>query len=747
MNCKIKVFQIIYIYLIINVIFLCNYVFSKTENEKETIVVKFLKQNPDIYVPEVENEELKLMNEYLSEKRKDKETKVIIDFEYFYYDDYQLDSPNQLMMMFKNSTTDIIVMEDMFLFWEVSNIYSYMSMMDFDLFIDFYDKYFLDLTKYFDNNKDFYQFNDKKFLKDGTIKNKLYAIPYELDYDVLFYQNELFNKEELNLMKSLNWHDFIKRTEFSKLNSKTPINIYFLNYEDILNYFVEYISGYFNLSQEKNEHFYKALYTKEAKKRYEEFRNIMYNPLNITSTIYSNYPLEDNLISFLNGDYSFFKGKASFQYFMKYFGFTNVSFILPPKDYTVLNKKYLVINKKSTIDPSILVEIVQHFTSKEWQYIRAQYFNKVPTYDINQYSTDSFIKDYFDRNPSINSTLNEMNPIHIKDVFLSKFSAPFIEIRYVFSYAILQFLLNFNFTVDYFTDIIENIYILKYYQDKSSIYLYLNYIFIIIFLFICLVMVHSLNRYHNYYVIRMMSPRLCILVCFGFIFNLILKSFESVLDTVIKCKIGYIVELISMNLYYIPTILILFRIYCIYTGKLSTKIKLNDKNMLLYVFIILLTLTTFVFILFLFIKISVYSGSSIIKSRHPYYYSKGLDYYGYGFYVYFSIIINSNENYMLYSFLINLGYIVTYTACIFFLVGEKIIKIKRNPDDSYLLNGEEKELETKVLKNKINKNKELKFVMTTVVYDDNNNSSKNESSVSDTFITKNYSYSSDITKN
>jgi len=114
---------------------------------------------------------------------------------------------------------------------------------------------------------------------------------------------------------------------------------------------------------------------------------------------------------------------------------------------------------------------------------------------------------------------------------------------------------------------------------------------------------------------------------------------------------------------------------------------------------------------------------------------------------YINIKINSNENYMLYSFLINLGYIVTYTACIFFLVGEKIIKIKRNPDDSYLLNGEEKELETKVLKNKINKNKELKFVMTTVVYDDNNNSSKNESSVSDTFITKNYSYSSDITKN
>ncbi|OUM60614.1 hypothetical protein PIROE2DRAFT_13594, partial [Piromyces sp. E2] len=320
------------------------------------------------------NEYEYLINNYFSENVKNISifNDVTISFEFYEGKLYSYNNINYINTynFIFNSTIlgeyDLMIIDDSFLFNEVALMECYY----FEYYFDrkFSENNYMDLSKYI--NKESLKHHDPKILEKCKINKKLYALPYDSDFDNLYFRSNDSNINSIvKNMELLTWDDLL---ELGNETSSYPLVISLGYSEDMINFFIEYTSNYYNLTKEYDSNFYKVFYNDSSTYLYNSFFDFFNKYTNFTNDyIVNGFPI-DGLYEFFMGDSLFFKGKASYSY-----DFQDIPYIsstLPPKFISVKYNKYLIINNNSNIDKNILVEIATELTSKEMQLYRAKYF-------------------------------------------------------------------------------------------------------------------------------------------------------------------------------------------------------------------------------------------------------------------------------------------------------------------------------------------------------------------------------------
>ncbi|ORX51508.1 hypothetical protein BCR36DRAFT_351373 [Piromyces finnis] len=399
---------------------------------------------------------------------------------------------------------------------------------------------FLDLTDYIDEES--LNCHDPKILNRGKLNGKLYALPYESDFDNLYYDNE--NQKSKNItksMESLTWDELIDSINES---SSYPLRISLSYTENFLSTFMEYASSFHNLTKEYDPQFYKVFYNDTTNQLYKSFYEFLnkYTNRTIDNTLYE-FP-EDALLSFLDGESIFYKGKASQMSSFK--EFPNISSTLPPKYISSKFSNYLIINKQSEIDKSILVEIAKELTSKEIQLFKAKHFGNIPTFDFNDKSNIETYCEISEIQKEICQQLRQIKEINLKDIFKSKYSATYFEISSYLSPFFIEYLyedeIDFNKISDLF----------KYSYEMVTTQIAI-------------------------------TPIYCNLIIFGCIFHMAKIFFDLPPYSKTKLKIIFIFEQLSVDLIYIPMLALIYRIYRIYNSNSLTVKYLTNKKLFIII--------------------------------------------------------------------------------------------------------------------------------------------------------------------
>ncbi|OUM56694.1 hypothetical protein PIROE2DRAFT_18577 [Piromyces sp. E2] len=392
----------------------------------------------------------------------------------------------------------------------------------FEYYFDrkFSENNYMDLSKYI--NKESLKHHDPKILEKCKINKKLYALPYDSDFDNLYFRSNDSNINSIvKNMELLTWDDLL---ELGNETSSYPLVISLGYSEDMINFFIEYTSNYYNLTKEYDSNFYKVFYNDSSTYLYNSFFDFFNKYTNFTNDyIVNGFPI-DGLYEFFMGDSLFFKGKASYSY-----DFQDIPYIsstLPPKFISVKYNKYLIINNNSNIDKNILVEIATELTSKEMQLYRAKYFGSIPTFDFsNESSNESIIGSYCEIQKEICHQLKQIKSLYTKNIFKSKYSSPYFEVG-----------LNIP---------------LGLYEGLSSGSDYIpNFVFKYTYEMVTTQTVHMVK----------------------IIFNL--PPYSS-----LKLKFDFIIDNISIDILYMPILGITYRIFKIYNSNSLTVKYLNDKKL------------------------------------------------------------------------------------------------------------------------------------------------------------------------
>eukprot|EP00833_Pecoramyces_ruminatium_P001564 jgi/Orpsp1_1/1175596/evm.model.c7180000054472.1 len=435
---------------------------------------------------------------------------------------------------------DLMIFDDRFLFSEIS---------DMELeYVEYYLHYckpslelLEDLSDYI--NEEDINFHDQKVLNDGKFENKIYGLPYEIDFNVLYYDNENSKaKEIVENIEDLTWDNV-----WNKLKPSNLLNIALGDDNSFLDFFAEYTNSYYNVTKEYDKNFYKLFYNETGENLYQSFINLIkgysgIDQYNVTSFEYLS-SLKDNIEliylfsaflsyddaynDFLNGNSTaFYRGRASHYPFFYLNDYSNIGISLPPKYLSTVTEQYLVVNKQSKIDKKILTKIALQLTSKDFQLLKAEYFGSIPTFDLNKIDKYSEISDYCQLQPELCNIMIKMKKIYLKEMFKSKYSAPFFEI-----------------------------------------------------------MIHLPFRKLPY--IKVISPKFCKMVVLGCTMNMINALQYMPPFSMFKIKFFHVYEAICTSLIYIPMFAITFRIYTIYQTKSFNSNFLSNKS-LLYIIIILI---------------------------------------------------------------------------------------------------------------------------------------------------------------
>jgi len=613
---KYKIVLNYYLYILIYLIILLNKV------KGEDVTIQILVQQPVVYSKSIYDPKDKFINNYINEIYSiDDNIHVNLNFTYYIFN---IPIIYNAALLMKDPKYDIIIIDDRFLFSEESFIESALVKND-TLFKDYYLKNFVDLTDYVNMTE--LSFNNPKILEDGIINGRLYGIPYEFDFNVLYYNkiHPKLNKNYTdfdsmkNIMKSITWDEFIKG---SPITDGIPLDLGFLSYDFALDLFVEYISNDLNIDSKLDPKFYENLYTDKAERIYTNFKNLITENYNMTLSMKKN-EASCILYFYMNNTYPFYKGLMSdnialhsYQSLKKY----TFNYTLPPKYSTVVNKKYLVINKHSSIKLTTLVDVALKLSSKRFQILKAKNFYTIPTFDISKRFEDEDIKEYCDDYPEICTMIEEMKGIHIKDVFKSKSSTCFFEVRYYLSYSILLYLykyLTFEKQIGTLSYIIKNIFLLKSSSKEANIYNSIVYTLMVIFIFIYIYVIYLIRKYRKYFALKVLSPVLCIFIIVGFTLQMIVPIFKFQTNSIIGCKLIYIVEPLSKNLVYIPMIAITLRIYFIYSISSIIGKKLNNFHMIIYIMTVIIIWTGITSYIYVKDEYEIYSARTILQYRFP----------------------------------------------------------------------------------------------------------------------------------
>jgi len=452
----------------------------------------------------------------------------------------------------------------------------------------------------------------KKFLNGGELSNKqFYGIPYELDFDLLYFNDQ--NKDS-SLLKQLlllevptndtHTSDKDRRTidqregrsvlssnSLNRRDSKgksitlsatdPSLSIALGDNDELLKLFLEYVGHQFGLPEDNDPDYFKKFYNnKESKSLYPSFQQFLTIKLklnlNQTLTITPKKAIE----AFIHNEKMTLKGKASYYHNLKEVLPKTILLgkALPPDQTSIINTKYLVINNKSLKDKRGLVELAKALTSPEIQNYRADTFGSIPTFDMKQKNSDPVIRTYCQTHKELCEMIEHLIPFHLqKMITQDKYSSSVMEARFVLPNAIRIFLQKNTEApiMDAYSSIME----VKGLGVDGIHFIQLAIIIIVIiailFLLFIMTMVYK-NRMHPY--LKAISPGLCILIILGLILNLIDPIYGSLLRSIILCKIEFVHKIISHTLTIFPMYTIVYRIHYIFTNtsKVNISKKFND---------------------------------------------------------------------------------------------------------------------------------------------------------------------------
>ncbi|OUM59626.1 hypothetical protein PIROE2DRAFT_63642 [Piromyces sp. E2] len=552
------------------------------EQEKDK-TVKILTDKPDSITADKWNDYCISMKNFFTTTKN--ENPIIrdydIDFSYNKDEIYDKKSTNEyesyinnIIRELKSNTYDMMILDDKFLF--ADNAFVSSDYVDTSFSRDIHNEY-LELTN--DVNKETLSFHDNKILNDGYYNNHLYALPFEKDFDVIYYRKDNANLSSAD-MTNVSWDAL---AEMKGEGAPNTISVASGNDDELLNLFLEYTNEKINLTDKDKESNYAKLYNDNSKDIYNAFSTF-------TSKITENNNFEvtqDNAYkSFIGKSSAVYKGKAS-QYraiFDSQNG-NNIMMKLPPKNVSVISKKYLVINKNSLLDKKVLIEVALKLTSREMQLYKAEQFGKFPTFDLNQRGSDPSIKTYAEKNFELLNLMNRIIPLHLKDVFSSKFSAPFMEIRALLPQDLRNYLKSKK-DEDLF-NVFENTQ--KLLMDKSKVIhipTYFLYAPIFIFTVFALTVIATIIKYRNYPCLKIFSPGFCILSILGLIMNIISPIFTLGMNDPKMCKFNYTYDTLYTDLTLFPMVAVTYRLYTIYRSKARDN-KIKNLNTRIYIFFII----------------------------------------------------------------------------------------------------------------------------------------------------------------
>lgn len=540
-----------------------------------------------------------LMNNYFMEKNADnsdlKQVKLIFDFynieyggsskvhsEYYNYTD-------KIINYLKYGEYDMVVLDDRILFNDISLIETNHLVNEFGYMKPSLEL-LMDMTKYVKNKN--FDYHNLKVLKDGIYKDKVYGLPYEIDFDLLYYYNNIPSVVELvKRMNDITWDEIVA---IYKDSGYFPLTMGLNDDDDLLNLMIEYASNHYNLMKEYDSKYFKVFYNETGQDLFNKFYDFIINYTNdepYYNTLYINQ--EDAIKIFIEKKAIFFKGKATHNDTICYESY--ISSTLPPKYITTVIEKYIVINKQSNIDYQLLTEVAYQLTSKDMQIFRAKHLNTIPTFDISKREIDEDINRYCQIKPDMCNILEKMKPLYIKDIFNVKYGTSYYEIATLLPTVIRNYIMNHDISLITFAlknnDVLISMNMGKY---KILSYLVACIPASLALLFIIFV---SYHRWHPY--IRVMSPSFCIMIISGMVMN-IFKIFLLLPPySIPKTKFYFIYITLNTNLIYIPMFAVIYKIYNVYQSK-SRYIKSLTDNQLLKIIgsIILVTILYRIIIIF-----------------------------------------------------------------------------------------------------------------------------------------------------
>jgi len=544
-----------------------------------------------------------------------KGTEINIDTEY-------AKNLNCTIKALNSSYYDMVIIDDKFLLGE-NYLATFAVLKLYFTKIDLY-KFFLNYEGYIEN--DDISFHDDDILKAGRHNNKgLYGIPYEMDFDTLFFNNfndtfrgfiykSILNNDTLpSLLPPLNEVP----SNFSEADLKNYEGIYqsmvddgiisagFGSNDELLNFFVEFIHYKFNIKKlpdrDETPEFFEFLFDEyKSKEFYDSFRKylIKYTGKYLNKTLINS--IEDAYNSFLNNEKLFLRGKASNYLALKSIN-PNISIHSLPDNTSVIDRKYIVINNNSKKDKKMLVKVALQLSSREMQLYRAKVFGNLPTFDFKRNNLDNYTIEFCNSYPELCDLIKKLNSIDVTTAFIrDKFSGSYIESRLVLPTTLKSDTFNNNYFL--FNSTFLNILNIKpfslldlYKAVPLFIFQDIMTVIVVDILSITLIMVYF-KRKHPY--LKAISPFLSSLTIIGMILNISISKFMFFVHTKILCQLLYVVKYFTLNLTNLPMFATIFRIYYIYTNisEVNFGKKLNDKRLFNIISITLSVILIFAFV-------------------------------------------------------------------------------------------------------------------------------------------------------
>ncbi|ORX50031.1 hypothetical protein BCR36DRAFT_583635 [Piromyces finnis] len=468
---------------------------------------------------------------------------------------------------------DMMILDDRILFSE-------MAFMESDI-VEFYLEHrrpsieiFHPLSEYI--KKEELSFNEARALNDGIYEGTIYGLPFELDFDVLYYNDQ--NKDSVGIvdkMKTINWDDLL-----NSIQSSTPKtqSIGLGDDNDLLNLIIEYTACKYQLSKEYDPFYWKVFYNKTGEELFSSIYDYIISYTNGDVTESLQITLDDAFADFVEEKSMFFKGKASHRHIIRSeMEKTNntYSYTLPPKYKSNIMEKYLAITTNSKVDKKLLAEVAIALTSKDAQLYRANHFGSIPTFDMKQKESDPEIKAYCSSQPYICNIIEKMDRLYIKDILKNEKSSPFIEIEINLPKIIRNYILNNDVEAVIFA--FKNLFILL--TEQLGIYGIFSYILMFGFAVFFLVIMCLIYKHREHPYIKVISPIFCIMIILGTTMNMC--KFLQYLPpyTAFMAKFYYIYETISINLIYVPMFAVTYRIFRIFRAKSFMTKSLNNKRL------------------------------------------------------------------------------------------------------------------------------------------------------------------------
>lgn len=504
---------------------------------------------------------------------------------------------------------DMVVMDNRLLFSELSFVEDMILPYYFNSHRKPSVELLMDLSD--DFKKEDLNYHDKKILSDGYYDGKLYGLPFEMDYEVLYYRK---NDADENLN---NWISNMEKESWDTLLSKMtsasspyPLNIGLGYDEDLLNLFLEYTSNKYTLSKEYDPDYFKVFYNETADDVFNSFHNFMmkYTLDNVEDSIYLS--LEDAFISFISGGSTFFKGKAS--HHQMFSSDSMIASTLPPQFISSKSYKYLTINKASLVSKEILIEVAKKLTSKEMQLFRAENFGTIPTFDTTNKELDAVNK-YCENYSLLCDQLGKIKPIYIKDIFNTENKEPYFNIELDFPDYMRDYLIYDDYSIISFAFQNNNEYI----TSHLGIYGAFSYLFVsftIACLIFIIVYVH-LKSNHPY--LKVISPKFCNLIIIGCIMSLIKCLMNLPPYSITKAKFTSVYGAINTSLIYIPMFVVTMRIYRIYNSETVISRKLTNTRLFIVISVLTLAVALYRFVICFCTEFYYQAYADTLSPRYP----------------------------------------------------------------------------------------------------------------------------------